>query len=88
MISTKKFSLLFISDTAILLFLLVYNFTNIFAVRTNYQVHNLVNQNATGSGGLSDYITSYTHPFFLYLMVAFIAMYVLTFVYGYYHIKK
>ena len=57
----KKLSLLFVSDTAILILMLIYNFTNIFAVEGEYPVQNITSSN--GSGGINFYVTFYTRPF-------------------------
>ena len=82
----KKFSLLFLSDTAILILMLIYNFTNIFAVEGEYPVQNITSSN--GSGGINFYVTFYTRPFSLFLVIAFVALYVVTFVYAYNYLKK
>ena len=89
-----KFLILFASDTILLLLFLIYQFTTIFAVEKNYQLQNLTSQNASGSGGISPhvgikfYIAVYTHPLTVFFIVAFVSVYVATFVYAYRHLKK
>jgi hypothetical protein len=83
-----KFLILFASDTILLLLFLIYQFTSIFAVEKNYQIQNLTSQNASGSAGIKFYIVVYTHPLTVFFIVAFVSVYVATFVYAYKHIKK
>ncbi|MCW6168468.1 MAG: hypothetical protein LVQ96_00455 [Thermoplasmatales archaeon] len=88
----RKFFILFLSDTVLLLLFLIYQFTSIFAVEKNYQIQNLTNHNASGSGGIHTgikfYMSVYTHPLSVFFIVAFVSVYVATFVYAYKHIKK
>ena len=87
-----KFLILFASDTILLLSFLIYQFTSIFAVEKNYPIQNLTSQKASGSGGIhistGFYLVVYTHPLTVFFIVAFVSVYVATFVYAYKHIKK
>ena len=82
----KKFSLLFVSDTVILILLLIYNYTNIFAVEGKYPLQNITNSN--GSFGIQFYVTFYTRPFSMFLVLAFVVLYIVTCGYAYNYIKK
>lgn len=86
MMPRKKFSLLFVSDAVILILLFIYNYTNIFAVEGKYPLQNITSSN--GSGGIQLYVTFYTRPFSLFLFLAFVVLYIVTFVYAYNYIKK